>query len=239
MPEPFDPYYKWLGIPADEQPANHYRLLGITAFEADAEVITRAADRLIGYVRDLQASKHGDLAVQIRNEIAQARLCLLDSEQKAAYDEKLREKDAPPRPTPRPRRPPKARKRRTRPHNEPLRAAEVPQEVATAPFDGKPDAYREVPTTPRATLPTTAEPVACPIDAGRKRMVELAHNMSMGDPDTLLGWLLFVPIRGGDRLMRRILGEENAIAISFFRMLGLVGIIVVFIVVIAWLFDVL
>ena len=25
----FDPYYKWLGIPPEEQPPNHYRLLGI------------------------------------------------------------------------------------------------------------------------------------------------------------------------------------------------------------------
>ena len=25
----FDPYRKWLGIPPQEQPPNHYRLLGI------------------------------------------------------------------------------------------------------------------------------------------------------------------------------------------------------------------
>ncbi len=29
----FDPYHKWLGIPPDEQPANHYRLLGLELFE--------------------------------------------------------------------------------------------------------------------------------------------------------------------------------------------------------------
>ena len=29
MPDEFNPYYVWLGIPPDEQPANYYRLLGI------------------------------------------------------------------------------------------------------------------------------------------------------------------------------------------------------------------
>ena len=34
----FDPYHKWLGIPPDQQPAHHYRLLGIGLFESDADV---------------------------------------------------------------------------------------------------------------------------------------------------------------------------------------------------------
>ena len=38
MPESFDPYHRWLGIPPREQPPNHYRLLGIDLFEADADV---------------------------------------------------------------------------------------------------------------------------------------------------------------------------------------------------------
>ena len=28
MAEKFDPYHEWLGIPASEQPPDHYRLLG-------------------------------------------------------------------------------------------------------------------------------------------------------------------------------------------------------------------
>ena len=36
MSEAFDPYYRWLGIPPGEQPPDHYRLLGIERFEADA-----------------------------------------------------------------------------------------------------------------------------------------------------------------------------------------------------------
>ena len=40
----FDPLHKWLGIPASEQPPNHYRLLGLAAYEEDRDVIDAAAD---------------------------------------------------------------------------------------------------------------------------------------------------------------------------------------------------
>ena len=49
MDESFDPYYKWLGIPPAEQPPNHYRLLGVTLFESDLDVIANAADQRIGH----------------------------------------------------------------------------------------------------------------------------------------------------------------------------------------------
>lgn len=34
LPENFDPYHKWLGIPPEEQPPHYYRLLGIKLFES-------------------------------------------------------------------------------------------------------------------------------------------------------------------------------------------------------------
>ena len=46
MAEAFDPYRKWLGIPVQDQPPNHYRLLGIELFEADPDVISNAADEI-------------------------------------------------------------------------------------------------------------------------------------------------------------------------------------------------
>jgi len=49
----FDPYYKWLGIPAEEQPPHHYRLLAIKLFETDFDVIQAAADRQMTYLRSL------------------------------------------------------------------------------------------------------------------------------------------------------------------------------------------
>ena len=37
MSENFNPYHKWLGIPHNHQPPNHYRLLGIEDFELAPE----------------------------------------------------------------------------------------------------------------------------------------------------------------------------------------------------------
>ena len=54
----FDPYHKWLGIPAAEQPADHYRLLAIARFESDLDVIEGGADRQMGHVRTFQTAQH-------------------------------------------------------------------------------------------------------------------------------------------------------------------------------------
>jgi len=82
----FDPYHVWLGIPASEQPANHYRLLGIPTFEASLDVIENAADQRMAHLRTFQTGKRSALSQRLLNEIAAARLCLLDVERKAAYD---------------------------------------------------------------------------------------------------------------------------------------------------------
>ena len=58
MSETFDAYYKWLGIPPDEQPPNHYRLLAIRLFEPDADVIAGAADRQMAHLRSFQSGQH-------------------------------------------------------------------------------------------------------------------------------------------------------------------------------------
>jgi len=76
MSESFDPYRKWLGIPPDEQPPDHYRLLGIAPFETDREVIQNAADRQMGHVRRFQAGPYAVACQKLLNELAAARLCL-------------------------------------------------------------------------------------------------------------------------------------------------------------------
>lgn len=90
MAEGFDPYFKWLGIPPDEQPPNHYRLLGVPLYIDDADVIENAADRQMSHVRTLQSGKNVKLTQQILNEISAAKLCLLDTKEQAAYDRTLR-----------------------------------------------------------------------------------------------------------------------------------------------------
>ncbi len=91
MRKPFDPYHRWLGIPPDEQPANHYRLLGIRLFEAEPEVIENAADQRMGHLRNFQGGEHADLCAKLLNGLAAAKVCLLNPESRAAYDRRLRE----------------------------------------------------------------------------------------------------------------------------------------------------
>ena len=91
MVEAFDPYHKWLGIPPEEQPANHYRLLGIRLFEDDPEVIDAVADQRMRHLRAYQTGEHGELSQRLLNEVAAARVCLLDNTKEAAYDAKLRQ----------------------------------------------------------------------------------------------------------------------------------------------------
>ena len=90
MAERFDPYHKWLGIPPAEQPPNHYRLLGVTLFESDLDVIANAADQRIGHVRAFQIGKHSDESQRILKAISAARVCLLNADKKAEYDARLR-----------------------------------------------------------------------------------------------------------------------------------------------------
>ncbi len=91
MSADFDPYYRWLGIPAKDQPAHLYRLLGLTEFESDPDVIAMAADRQMAYVRNFQSGQYDRFAEALLNELAAAQVCLLNKTKKAAYDQKLRQ----------------------------------------------------------------------------------------------------------------------------------------------------
>lgn len=85
----FDPYHKWLGISPQHQPPNHYRLLSLDLFESDPDVIEASVDRLAAYLQDVAAGPHASASQQLLNEIAAARLCLLEASEKAAYDARL------------------------------------------------------------------------------------------------------------------------------------------------------
>jgi len=87
----FDPYYIWLGIPPEEQPPNHYRLLGIERLESDTEVITKAAEAKIKQLRTFQLGEKFSFSQKLLGEIATARVCLLNAKKKAAYDAELTE----------------------------------------------------------------------------------------------------------------------------------------------------
>ncbi len=92
MSDEFDPYYRWLGIPRHEQPPNHYRLLGIELFESDPQLIDSFALRHTSFLRAIIDGPHLRDAQRLLNELAAARRCLLNAEQKAAYDAALRQR---------------------------------------------------------------------------------------------------------------------------------------------------
>jgi hypothetical protein len=86
----FDPYRKWLGIPEDQRPPTHYQMLGITPDEQDIEVIEAAMLRQSSFVRNFQSGQYAEEAARVLNEIAAARLCLVDPRKRAKYDAELR-----------------------------------------------------------------------------------------------------------------------------------------------------
>jgi hypothetical protein len=98
MADSFDPYYTWLGIPPEEQPAHHYRLLGVRIYESNPSVIENAADQRMTYLRTFQTGKHSTLSQKLLNEVAAARVCLSSAKTKQAYDKELKDRLDPPMP---------------------------------------------------------------------------------------------------------------------------------------------
>ncbi|MDF1845089.1 MAG: DUF1080 domain-containing protein [Rubripirellula sp.] len=84
-----DPYHKWLGISPKDQPAHHYRLLGVDLFETDLDVIESAAARQISHVRSFSLGPYAELSQAVLNQLAKARSTLLNPQAKIAYDQKL------------------------------------------------------------------------------------------------------------------------------------------------------
>lgn len=91
MSEAFDPYLHWLGIRDPQRPPNYYRLLGVELFESDPVVLTNAADRQMAHVRTFQTGPRSAESQRILNELAAAKICLLNPQKKAAYDARLRQ----------------------------------------------------------------------------------------------------------------------------------------------------
>ncbi len=108
MDESFDPYLSWLGIRHPERPPNHYRLLGVQLFEEDPEVLAHAADRQMAHVRTFQAGRHSADSQRVLNELAAAKICLLNALKKAPYDAELRAAEQPVEPPTTPDAPPMA-----------------------------------------------------------------------------------------------------------------------------------
>ena len=92
MAKPLDVYHVWLGIPPEDQPPHHYRLLGIPLWESDPQVIAVAAQRQMAHVKTFTIGPHSERSQEILNQLARAKVCLLKPARKAKYDAELRAK---------------------------------------------------------------------------------------------------------------------------------------------------
>jgi hypothetical protein len=79
---------RWLKLPSDQWPPDHYTLLGLPRGAADmVQIETQAHDRM-KLVRCYQIS-HPELATEAMNRLAEAFACLSDASAKQSYDAEL------------------------------------------------------------------------------------------------------------------------------------------------------
>ncbi len=86
----FDPYSEWLGITDGSRPPDRYRLLGLSRFESDPELISHAAVAAMAKVRRIRPGDHLSQWSKLLDELRLAKACLLDPAEKASYDAGLR-----------------------------------------------------------------------------------------------------------------------------------------------------
>jgi hypothetical protein len=87
-----DLYTEWLKIPPGHRPPDHYALLGLERFCSDASAIEQAvADRmeLLDRYALHRDSARRSACQQMMNEVAQARIVLIDPQRRTAYDQTL------------------------------------------------------------------------------------------------------------------------------------------------------
>jgi hypothetical protein len=96
MSDKFDPYWQWLGISPEQQPPDHYRLLGLATFETDVGKISAAAERTAERVTKKAGDRYPGHLGRLLQSIAEAHQCLTNRRQKAAYDQTMTQRGGTP-----------------------------------------------------------------------------------------------------------------------------------------------
>lgn len=90
VPDNFNPYHKWLGIPQQKCPPTFYELLGISLDEEDRSVIESSAERQRSHVEQYLGTEWNKFANQIISQIAEAEVTLLSADLRREYDRKVK-----------------------------------------------------------------------------------------------------------------------------------------------------
>ncbi|HYW80892.1 MAG TPA: hypothetical protein VE890_15025, partial [Thermoguttaceae bacterium] len=173
MPPKFDAYHTWLGIPPEDQPPNHYRLLGLTLFESNPTVIENAADQRMAHLRTFQSGKHAAASQKLLNAVSAAKLCLLNPDTKPPYDEQLRRDLSPPPASPPVTGPP--------PPQPPAARVPQPPPPRTAPQSPPPQ-----PPPPRQAVDLSAVSAPTGIDRGATTTRASVAGKLQGGPSVAL-----------------------------------------------------
>ncbi len=86
MNRQLDPYRQWLKIPVERRPPSYYDLVGVPDDETDRARIDDAAMDRIEQVRTRALGQYAAEVTQLLNELSQALDCLVDPDQREAYD---------------------------------------------------------------------------------------------------------------------------------------------------------
>ena len=89
MSSKFDPHHIWLGIPESEQPADHYRLLGLDQRETNAAAIDNAFESRQAQIALHLDSVQSQAARFVIAELNEAHRILSDPDLKRRYDEQF------------------------------------------------------------------------------------------------------------------------------------------------------
>jgi hypothetical protein len=84
--ETSEPYHKWLDIPLEFCPPNHYVLLGVDDFSDDTSAIDAAAKSRTAALHQIAAGPDRKIVQRLLGEVAVARRTLLNEVAKAEYD---------------------------------------------------------------------------------------------------------------------------------------------------------
>lgn len=173
MSNPFSPYQTWLGLRESLSRPNHFELLGLDESEDDTKTISAAADRAASRVRRCRPGEHTAVWAAVLDQIAEAKLCLIDPEKRAQYRTTLREPTEEVRtggpmhsrlePTPRGSdRPPTAADPNMYPPGIPETIARpttpIGERPAATDFAFATDSPPDIPSAPMAAFPTQAPP---------------------------------------------------------------------------------